>query len=123
MPSVSTAALDAALNYIRTNATVLHICTGEPANFAGVGGVSLGTKNTPVIDTPVAGTPDGRKVVVNGFSDGTVDLGGIATSWAIVSGTELLATGALLSNQTLTGGNTLTNTAFDIHFPDAVSAP
>ena len=109
--------LDAALNYIKTNATVLHICSSQPANYAGVAAVSLGTKTSPTIGSPVDGT-SGRKVVVSAITDGSVSATGTASHYAIVSGTELLAANTLSASQSVTNGNVFTLATFDITLPD-----
>ena len=123
MPQIIDAALDAALNYVRTNATELHVCSAEPTSFPNVSTVSLGNKSAPSIAAPAPGTPDGRSITVSAISDGNVTANGTGTHWALVSGSQLLAAGNLASSQALTNGNTLTLTAFAFTARDAVSAP
>lgn len=118
MASIHADAQDALLNVIASNATVLHICSSEPANYAGVAAVSLGTKTTPTFTGPVAGDVSGRKITVDAITDGSVSADGTASHWAIVDGTRLLAAGALSATQAVTNGNTFTLDAFDIEQPD-----
>ena len=108
--------LDAALDYIDDNTTVLHICSAEPTVFGTLN--SLGTKTPPIIDTPEPGDTSGRKVIVNSFSDGSVTGTGTATHYALVSGSVLIATGSLTSSQGVTSGNTFSLSEFTIGIPD-----
>jgi hypothetical protein len=123
MPQLIDAAKDAALNYVRSNATVLHVCSSEPTSFANVASVTLGNKSAPTINAPEDATGGGRKIVCAAVTDGTVTGDGTGSHWALVSGTELLAANALAATQSLTNGNTLTLSAFDaVTIPDATSA-
>jgi hypothetical protein len=121
MASIADYIFDLALSELDTATTTLHICSAEPANFAGIAGVQLGTKTALSIGAPAARTPTGRKVTVATFSDGAVSATGTATYWAISkAGTTLMATGALAASQAVTNGNAFTLPAFDIGFPQAV---
>jgi hypothetical protein len=118
MAFISDNALDAKLNYVRTNAVVIHICTSEPANFAGVAGVSLGSVAVSV-GTPANGDSNGRKVVVAQF---TVEATGSndGTHWAITDDSaELLAAGPTSLTVPMTTGVEYTFAAFDLNAPDA----
>ena len=121
MPQIIDAALDAALNYVRTNATVLHVCSAEPTSFANVSTVTLGNKVGPSIAAPANGSPNGRSITVSSVSDGTVTATGTGTHWALVSGSQLLAAGDLSASQSLTSGNTLTISSFTVRVADAIS--
>jgi len=116
MPLIIDAALDAALDYIDDNTTVLHICSAEPTVYGTLN--SLGTKTPPTIGVPEDGT-GGRKVVVSAITDGTVTGTGTADSWALVSGAALLAAGQLSSSQSVTSGNVFTLESFDVQVNDA----
>jgi len=122
MAFIVDAALDAALDHIRTNATVLHVCSSEPANFAGIAAVTLGNKASPTIGANGDATGGGRKATVAAINDGSVTGTGTGSHWAIASGSVLLASGSLSATQSLTSGNTLTLSAFDIRVADATSA-
>lgn len=119
MSYITDSALDAALSYIDTNAAVLHICSAEPANYAGVAAVTLGIKTPPAISTPADRALGGREITVSAISDGEVTGTGTATHYAIVSASALLVTGALNASQAVTDGNTFTLTSFTIGIPDA----
>jgi len=117
MAKIHDDALDACLEVI-DDATVLHICSSEPANYAAVSGASLGTKSSPGFTGPADGDASGRKITVDAITDGSVTSTDTATHWALVDGSRLLATDALASSQSVTSGNTFTLTAFDIELPD-----
>ena len=123
MAFISDTILDAGLQKILdATAPVLHICSAEPADFAGVAAVTLGNKTAPVIGAQTDATPDGRQVSIATFTDGTVTATGTATHWALVDDTtsDLLAAVAVPSAQALTSGNPLSMTsALVIRIPDA----
>jgi hypothetical protein len=123
MSFITDAALDALLQYITDNAEDLHICSQEPETYAeATGTYTLGDKQTIAVSGPGDRSPDGRKISVSAFSDGDVTATGTATHWAIVdvTGTALLATGALDAPQAVTSGNTFALSQFDIGVADAV---
>lgn len=78
----------------------LHVCSAQPANFAGVAGVSLG--NRPGVSLSAVGPRPGgglqRSILAN-FNDGVVTAAQISegTHWAYVdqAGSRLLAAGRL----------------------------
>jgi hypothetical protein len=118
MATINTTALDAALAVI-DNATTLHICDAEPANFAGVAGTSLGNDSISFTG-PVNGDVSGRKVTVSAISGASVTGTGTASYWALVDGSTLYATGELDSPQGVVSGNTFSLAAFDIEIRDPV---
>lgn len=124
MAFLSDAVLDGALQVIRDAASpVLHICSSEPANFAGVAAVTLGNKSAPTISAQADGSPNGRKVEVATFTDGTVTATGTGTHWALVdtATSDLLASVAAPASQVLTNGNPLSLTSpLVINIADAV---
>lgn len=119
MSFISDSALDAGLDYIDTNATALHICSAEPAAYGDIATSTLGNKSTPEIAAPADRTGGGRQITVSAITDGTVTATGTATHFAIVSGSELLAAGALGASQAVTSGNPFTLTSLEIGIPDA----
>lgn len=110
---------DNGLTVLDTEANVLYICSAQPANYAGIAAVLLGTKSSPSIGSPGAGTPDGRKVTVAAFTDGAVSATGTASHYAIADtgNSRLLAADALDATQAVTNGNTFSLPAFDIRIP------
>ena len=123
MPLISDSAKDAALNVIRSG-TALHLCSAEPATLAAVGTLSLGSVAVPVMDAPADRVPNGRKVTIPVTTTGTIDTAGTATHWALVSATELLASGPLASSRTYALGDGFSSAdPIDIGIPDAVVEP
>jgi len=118
MATVHTDVLDASLNEIKDNTTILHICSSEPANYAAVAGVTLGNKTPPSFTGPVGGDVSGRKIGIDAITDGSVTGTGTATHEALVDGSRLLSTKALASSQGVTSGNVFTLTQHDIEIPD-----
>jgi len=118
--------LDAALAKLDTEANRLDICSVEPATYtAATSTNTLGNKTSLSIGAPADRSPNGRKVTVAAFTDGTVTATGTATHYAIVDtvggGTpRLLGTNALAASQAVTNGNAFGLSAFDIGIPDAV---
>jgi len=123
MPYIPDSAFDALLNDIQDNVEALHICSAEPANYAGVAAVDLGNKQTPTMAEPSDRGGGGRESVVSAISDGNITATGTASHWALVKDTataKLLAAGDLASTQGVTNGNTFTLTSFAVGVPDAV---
>jgi hypothetical protein len=114
--------LDLALAELDTATATLYICSQEPTTYTQASSTyALGNKTSLSIGAPADRTPNGRKVTVASFTDGSVTATGTATHWAITkSGTTLMATGSLASSQSVTSGNTFTLVAFDVGIPDAV---
>ena len=124
MPYINDTDLDALLNSIDTAVEKLHICSQEPANYTEAATTyTLGNKATPTVNAPSDRTPNGREVVIDAITDGSVTATGTASHWALVKDSataRLVAAGALSSTQGVTNGNTFTLTQFAIGVPDAV---
>lgn len=111
-------ALDAALNWIKTNGTVLHICTSEPATYGAIAAAQLASEAV-TITGPADGDVSGRKITVPSVSADDVDTTGTATHWALSNGTDtLVATGDLSASAELDSAGTYTTAAFAITLPD-----
>ena len=122
MAFINDNAFDAGLNYVKNNVTHLYICSQEPATLAeATTTYALGVKAAPALTGPANASPSGRELLISAITDGTVNSNGDATHWALVSGTELLATNALAASQTVTSGNPFTMTETPVRFPDAAS--
>lgn len=113
MATVHNSALDASLNYIKNNATVLHICSSAPTSVADMTSKSLGNKASPSLGAPSTIT-NGRRITLGAFSDGNVTGTGNASHWVLASGTEVLTVQTLSASQTVTSGNTFSLPATDI---------
>lgn len=73
------------------DANLIHACTSEPANFAGVAAASLGSTSVTVgaitdlaVGTPSGSTSAGRGRVVTPGSGDTYAAGGTVTHYALV---------------------------------------
>jgi len=64
MKYISTDALDAALNYIKTNATIMMICHTAPSTYAQAVAYSVGSSNISTINfsAPKTGAVSGRRI-------------------------------------------------------------
>lgn len=119
--AISDAVFDAACNKIATG-TRLVVCSGEPANFAGIAAVALAdvtvTAGSGNGDFTVGnGDVSGRKCRVEAQSAFPIDSSGTATHVSIDDGTTLLSV-TTCTSQALTAGGTVSTPAFDFEFTD-----
>lgn len=119
--SISDPVLDAALAKIAT-CTRLVVCSGEPANFAGIAAVALAdvvmTAGTGNGDYTIGnGDTNGRKVRVEQQAAIPIDASGTATHISLDDGTTL-QTVTTCTSQALTSGGTVTVPAHDYEFAD-----
>lgn len=119
--SVHNDVLDAALNYLATNATRMTACSAQPTTYAeGNATYALADVTIDSGDFSVAdGDSSGRKVTVAAQNGVTVDANGTATHVALldVSNTKLLYV-TTCTSQVLTSGNTVNFPAYDIEIAD-----
>lgn len=114
------ATIDAMFDYI-DQCNVLHVCSGEPANYAGIAAVSLAdVALTPDTDfTKANGDTSGRKLTVAAKTGVTVDSSGEATHIALARTTDsTLRYVTTCTPQELTAGNTVNVPAWDIEIGD-----
>lgn len=121
MAFLADGALDALLDYVRTNGLKLHICSAPPSSYANVAAVTLGYKASPSIGANGDATPNGRKATVAAITGGTVTASGTASHVALVNegSSLLLSWSPLTASQAVTSGNQFTLGAFDVRVPDA----
>ena len=112
MTVMSTDILDAALVEL-AEATLIHICSAEPADYAAVAGVSLGSAACSV-GAPAGNGTLSRKATVAAVTAGTVTANGTATHYAIVDGSRLLVAKVLQASKAVVTGSPWTMGAFDI---------
>ncbi len=119
MPKIHDDALDALLTETAT-ATTVHYCTAEPANYAGVAAVSLGSA---AVTFGAAGnaTPDGRKRTVTPAGGATYGASGTASHYALVDATRLLAANAVDVAKAVNAGDPISGDPFDIEAGDGVT--
>lgn len=108
MGFISDDVLDAGLAEITTNGDKVVICSSEPTTYTEANSTyKLGEKTSGISFTgPANGTPDGRKVSLDSFTDGNVTATGTATHYALLdtTGSRLLAVGDLSSSIAVTNG-------------------
>lgn len=122
MPYIDNNVLDSGLNYAKSNASAIYICSAEPATYtAATSTNALGSKSFgagSVFPSAIAnGSPSGRQIATAAVTDGTISGTGTASHWAIVSGTTLIAASSLTATQAVTSGNTFTLSSFTIRLP------
>lgn len=129
------AMLDAALNWIKTNATLLCVCkasidssityakaTNDPSTSSGT---CLAKTASPItIGSPANGSESGRKVTVPQQNDLTILGSGANTAARLVIVGSVSSTPTVLyitetAAQSLTAGNLVTTPAFNIELSDA----
>lgn len=111
---------DAALDYIDLS-NIMHVCSGEPANYAGIAAVSLASvAMTPNTDfTKAAGAVSGRKMTVAAKNAVSVTSSGTATHIVLaLTGDTTLRYVTTCTSQALTSGNTVNVPAWDIEIQD-----
>jgi hypothetical protein len=91
--------------------TQLHVCSGEPANFAGIAAVQLaeGAIGAP---TGGVGTPSGRDNEYPAVAGMSITADGTATHIALSNNTDTLFLVTTCTSQALTTGGTVDTTAF-----------
>lgn len=118
---VTDEALDAMLADIATS-TRLVVCSGQPANFAGIAAVALAdvtmTAGHGNGDYTIAnGDTNGRKLTVAQQAAVPIDSSGTATHVSLDDGSELRYV-TTCTSQALTSGGTVTVPAWDIEVAD-----
>lgn len=116
------AAMDLALAKVATG-TRMMVCSGQPANFAGIAAVALADVTLTAGDgngdyTIGNGDVSGRKLTVAQQSAIPIDSSGTATHVSIDDGATLLLV-TTCTSQALTAGGTVTVPAFDLEIADA----
>ena len=119
--SIHNNVLDAALNYIKSNATELTVCSTEPTTYAEAH--TTYKLADVVIDSddftgPAEGDVSGRKLAVNEQADIAVDATGTAAHVALTNGSDTLILVTTCTEQGLTSGNTVTVPTFDDEIAD-----
>lgn len=105
--------IDGALKVIKSNATLLTVCKGDPATrAAAVTSSKLADIAVSTSDFTIAnGSAGGRKVTVGAQNSVSVDTTGSAEAICIVDGTRLLFK-TTCTKQALTSGNKVNIPAF-----------
>jgi hypothetical protein len=114
------ATIDAMFDYI-DQSNIIHVCSAEPANYAGIAAVSLAsTAMTPDTDyTKANGDTSGRKVTMAAKNTVSVGTSGTATHIAIARSTDsTLRYVTTCTSQALTSGNTVNIPAWKVEVGD-----
>lgn len=113
--------LDAALDWYALS-TVLHVCSAQPANYAGIAAVSLGSVVVDAADfTKANGDVSGRKLTVGAQTIAAATASNAGTSLHAVlasTGDSTLRYITTIANQAVTAGNPLSVSAWDIEIGD-----
>lgn len=114
------ATIDAMFDYV-DQCNIMHVCSAEPANYAGIAAVSLASVAlTPDTDfTKANGDTSGRKVTIAAKNSVSVTASGTATHIAIARSTDsTLRYVTTCTSQALTSGNTVNIPAWKIEVAD-----
>lgn len=112
--------LDAPADVI-DQSNIMHLCSAQPANYAGIAAVSLASvAMTPNTDfTKADGDTSGRKVTVAAKNGVNISTSGTGTHVVLAStGDTVLRYVTLCTSQAVTSGNTANFPAWDIEFAD-----
>jgi hypothetical protein len=125
MKTVHNDVLDAALNYIKTNATRLCCCSAQPTTYAEAittYKLAIVTIDSADFTGPADGDTNGRKLTVNAQTALTVDANGQELFYALVDNvnSKLLYVTESTSDQQVYSGNLLNTSAWDIELADPV---
>ena len=115
------ATIDPMLTEIAT-ATNLTVCSGQPANYAGIAAVALADVVLTAGDgngdfTIADGDTSGRKITIAAQADVTIDATGTATHLALDDGIDLIYV-TTCTSQALTSGGTVTVPAWAVEVAD-----
>ena len=114
------ATIDSMFDYI-DQSNIMHVCSAEPANYAGIAAVSLASVAvTPDTDfTKANGDTSGRKVTVAAKSAVSVTTSGTATHIVLARTTDsTLRYVTTCTSQALTSGNTVNIPAWKVEVQD-----
>ena len=118
---------DAVLDLILTGIALsdeLFVCSGEPANYAGIAAVALATVALTAGDGggdwTIADDTSGRKITLAQQADIPIDVTGTATHIAVAVGgaTDVMKFVTTCTSQALVDTGTVTVPAFKINIPD-----
>lgn len=119
---VDDAVMDVMLTKVATF-TGFAVCSGEPANYAAIAGVTLASTTVTAGDgngdyTIANGDTSGRKITIGQQADISITSSGTATHVVVHDGTtDMIVT--TCTSQALTSGGTVTVNAFDLEIADA----
>lgn len=111
--------LDAALDYFAAS-TILHVCSAQPANYAGIAALSLGSVVVDSGDFAKAdGDTSGRKLTIAAQSIAAATASGTANHVALAStGDSTLRYVTTITPQAITSGNPIEVGSWKIEIAD-----
>lgn len=116
--TIADSVFDAALNFLETNGTVVHILTQAITAWADVATYTKGNATSCTYTGPENGA-SGRKTTLDAITDGSVTGSGTVTHFAITNGSDAVyVCQELNAPQVVTSGNTFTLTAAIIQLSD-----
>jgi hypothetical protein len=90
-PNWIAAVYDGGLDYISANATRVHVCSAEPANYAGIAAVQLAVYTISGANfTKAAGDVSGRKITLGAQSGNSATAAGNGTHLAFSNGSSTM---------------------------------
>ena len=112
------AILDAMADALKAAVTTMYVCSGQPANYAGIAAVALANVAVGSSDgTKADGDTSGRKVTWAQKSSISITANGTATHVVLASGSVLLYV-TTCTSQGLTSGGTVTVPAWKSEVAD-----
>jgi hypothetical protein len=101
--------------------TRLHVCSAQPANYAGIAAVELAQKASMAGSyTKAAGDVSGRKNIVPAQTAMSITVSGTANHIVISNGSSIMYMVTTCTAQALTSGGTVDSSAFDHEVAAAV---
>ena len=89
-PNWIDAVIDGGLDYISANATRVHVCSAEPANYAGIAAVLLAEYTVTSGNFTKANDTSGRKITLGALSGNLATAAGNGTHIAFSNGSTTL---------------------------------
>ncbi|MGB0846969.1 MAG: hypothetical protein ACPGSM_09590 [Thiolinea sp.] len=99
--------------------TQIHVCSAEPANYAGIAAVELADAAISGSYTKANGDTSGRKNTLPAQTGISIASSGTATHVAISNNTDTMYLVTTCTSQALTSGGTVDTNAFDHEIGDA----
>ncbi len=100
--------------------TNIHVCTSEPANYAGIAALQLATAVITGSFVKANGDTNGRKTTMPAQTGLDIDTDGIAGHVVISNGADTINNITTCAAQTLTSGGTVDVSPFSHEIADSV---
>lgn len=113
------AIIDAQLDAVTASATRIHICSAEPANYAGISAVELADAAISGSINKANGDSSGRKATVPAQTGISIASTGTANHVVLSNNSSTMYLVTTCTAQALTSGGTVDTNAFDLEVGDA----